>query len=66
MFCRYTIWYISLLLSAGSTSKKRSDNGFPVTLCLLFQRFVILCPILSISSLTPATLSDADILLPLC
>jgi hypothetical protein len=43
---------ISLLLAAGSISKKKSDKGLPETLCLMFRRFLILCPIRSISSLT--------------
>jgi hypothetical protein len=34
MFCRYSTWYISLLLSAGYVSKKKRGNCFPVTLSL--------------------------------
>jgi hypothetical protein len=52
MFCSYWMWYISLLLSAGSIfkkKKKKSDNDFPVTLSLMFQRFLILRPVLWIS-----------------
>jgi hypothetical protein len=49
MYCSYSMWYILLLLSAGSISQKKSDNGFPVTLSLMLQRFLILFPVLSIS-----------------
>jgi hypothetical protein len=36
--------YASLLLAAGSISKKRG-KGLPVTPCLMFDKFIILCPI---------------------
>jgi hypothetical protein len=52
IFCGYSMWYISLLMAAGTISKKKGDKELPETLCLLFHRFLILCPIWSISYLT--------------
>lgn len=52
IFCTYSVWYILLLLAAGSISKKNGDKGLPATLCLIFHMFLILCPIRSVSFLT--------------
>jgi hypothetical protein len=57
-FCRYSTWYISLLLAAGSVSKKKSDKGSPVTNCLMFHKSIILCHIRSTSSLTNSCCID--------
>jgi hypothetical protein len=61
------VWYISLLLAAGTIYKKKSDKGLPVTLCLMFHRFLILCPIRSVSSLTNSCCSEwCRFLITLC
>jgi hypothetical protein len=61
MFCRYPMWYISLLLAAGSISKKKSDKGLPVIPRLMFRKFLILCPFFRfLIALIPASLSVVD------
>jgi hypothetical protein len=68
-FYRYSIWCILLMLAAGSISKMKmnSHEGYPVSLCLIFRKFLICAPLNQfLLSPIPAALSGVDFWLQLC